>query len=287
MPVFRNKTSHYSTIVDCNGNYSFAFIGDVGKNTKKSEKLRTSIRQSGIKNLINAGDNLYSDVADFFGKASSHLKAKLHHNSYESVWNIWKQLGFNFFATAIGNHYKTISEEIEYFNLPGEFYSNIIPGVVRVIVLNSDNESSAIEQSFFLEKELAEATEPFLFVLYHHPPFTLVRIIHSSKNNFFHTPITPVLMKYKHKITALLLGHEHIALFANFFGIPCLINGAGQSTILWSPSLAHTNAKILWYDTGHPYWVHIHLNLITNTAAFRYMNADNHQTKCQFSIPLR
>jgi hypothetical protein len=39
------------------------------------------------------------------------FKTLLSHRTYEETWDIWRQQGFNFFATAIGNHYKNVEEE--------------------------------------------------------------------------------------------------------------------------------------------------------------------------------
>ena len=84
---------------------TFAVIGDAGLKNKHSEKIRLSIKKSKIKNLILPGDNLY-DLS----------------STYEEVWNDWLEDGFDFSVVALGNHYLSFEEEMNFFNMPGEYF---------------------------------------------------------------------------------------------------------------------------------------------------------------------
>jgi hypothetical protein len=187
---------------------SFAIMGDVGEAGKELDRLRASVKKEQLKNLIMPGDNLYS-------------------GTYQKVWDVWKADGFDFTITAIGNHTDGYAEEVAYFNLPGEYFS-VVKGGARFIVLNSDNTKNIQEQFNFLNKEMAAAKEKLVFLVYHHPTFTLTSKHKWTEKRDFQLKMREFLRQNGQKISAIILGHDHITTFVEFGTIPVILAGAGR-----------------------------------------------------------
>ncbi len=185
-----------------------AIMGDAGRAGAELNKLKASIEKEKITSIIMPGDNLYA-------------------GTYESVWDNWKQSGFKFDVTAIGNHNSGYAKEANYFGMPSEYYSVVKQGA-RFIILNSDNAANVTEQFTWLKKEFAAATEQLIFLVYHHPTFTISKSHTWGEKKSFQLQMRDFLKANHPRITALLLGHDHMSEFVNFGPVPVVIAGSGR-----------------------------------------------------------
>jgi predicted phosphodiesterase len=224
---------------------NFASIGDAGALTHESKMVRESIHSHGVKQLILPGDNLYNHVL----------------YSYEKVWSPWTALGMQFAMVAIGNHNQDYKIETKFFDMPDEFYTKKIDGI-RFIVLNSDNEKRIAEQAVFLEKVLEGTTSPYVFLIYHHPSYTVSSFHNWEEKKEFQLAIRPIIWKYRSKLTALLVGHDHLASLLHFNDLPVILSGAVQE-VRRDTMVDHIDRtdpqnpvviKSAWYFDHTPYW---------------------------------
>ncbi|MEK6774088.1 MAG: metallophosphoesterase [Bdellovibrionota bacterium] len=230
----------FSTHAQTPSYWSLALVGDAGVTGSAIQNLRKSIAQQKVNQVVLLGDNLYSKSQD-----------------YPLVWDPWKQLGFNFFAVAIGNHGKEYKKEIAYFGMPAEFYTLTNNGV-RFIVLNSDNVKKDKEQALFLDTTLNQATEKQIYLIYHHASVTVSDNHSWPEKAPFQNLVRPLIAKYHQKITALLNGHDHVASLLDVSGIPLIVSGATWETL--PPKVINGNdglfqVKTLWNYPGGSYWV--------------------------------
>ncbi len=185
-----------------------AIMGDAGESSLELNQLKDSVKKEGVSSILMPGDNLYS-------------------GSYNSVWNNWKQSAFNFEIVAIGNHNDGYENEIKYFNMPGEYYSVLKDGA-RFIVLNSDNKKNVEAQFAWLRTELLEAKENLIFIVFHHPTFTISKTHTWTEKKDFQLQMRDILKQFGPQITALILGHDHLTEFMNFGSVPVIVAGSGR-----------------------------------------------------------
>lgn len=186
-----------------------AVMGDSGEAGAELDNLRRSLQNENVKSVVMPGDNLYS-------------------GSYSSVWDSWKQNNFRFDVVALGNHNSGYQEEIKYFEMSGEFYS-VVKNGARFIVLNSDNKTSVETQFAWLETEITQVREPLIFLVYHHPTFK-VGYHGWEERKEFQIKMRQFLKIHGAKITALLMGHDHISSFISFGDVPAVIAGSARET---------------------------------------------------------
>lgn len=187
---------------------SLAVMGDSGQASPELDKLKRSVAKEQIQSVVMPGDNLYA-------------------GTYEQVWNSWKSAGFNFDVTAIGNHNGGYPVEVKYFGMLGEYYS-IVKNGARFIVLNSDNKKNVAEQFTFLSKEVLNAKEKLIFIVYHHPTFTVTTSHAWTEKKDFQLKMRDFLKQQGQKISALILGHDHITSFIEFGRVPVILAGSGR-----------------------------------------------------------
>ncbi len=223
----------------------FAVIGDAGALTSGSKTVRESIHRKSVQWLILPGDNLYE-------------------GTYAKIWNPWTSLGMTFAAVALGNHKQSYAEERAFFSLPEEFYEKKM-GAAQFIVLNSDNTHRSAEQSAWLEGVLAATESPYVFLVYHHPSYTVSSFHTWEEKRAFQLTIRPLLLKYRSKITALLVGHDHLATLLHFDDLPVVLSGAVQDVRLDKgvDYVDTTNpqhpihVKTAWYYDHKAYWAQL------------------------------
>ena len=249
--------------------YEFGVIADAGNWNKNTVQVRDAMLRGNVLNLVMAGDNLYEG------------------NSYSAMWDPWLTQGFWFDVTAIGNHNLSYQDEIEYFDMPAEYYSKAYGNAVRFIVLNSDNEKNVNEQMKFLEAELIASQEPFIFLMYHHPTFSLSHLHSWKEKKEFQKAIRPLLKRYRSKITSLILGHDHLALVAHFDDLPVIMNGATQELRRDFPvnrKQSGVKVKTNWFFDRKPYWVKMVVDDVLGTAKFDYIRATDDALRCTVTI---
>ncbi len=247
----------------------YALVGDAGHWNSFTRKVRDAIQGTGILDLVMPGDNLYEG------------------DSYEVPWSPWRSHGFRFPVVAIGNHHGGYAREIAYFNLPGEYYSvRPEPGVL-FIVLNSNHQKIANEQARFLEQELSSSRESLIFVVFHHPLVTLTENHEWTEKEVFHRATTPILLKHRNKITALLLGHDHIAAWFDVGGLPTFVSGATHEAL--DPGPAPTiqrglRVKERFIGPAVPQWIKLNTDAPKKTAVFEIVRADTGDMECRVTL---
>ncbi len=191
-------------------NLQFALVGDAGRLNDNSKILRESLKSYKNFDLVMPGDNLYA-------------------GTYESVWNPWIQDGFRFPVVALGNHNQSYIAEIAFFKMPGEYFSKkYLNDQIQYIVLNSDNTRNVAEQMTWFEKEISASTSKQIYIMFHHPSRTVAS--HSwTEKKAFHQKLLPIINKYRSKVSALIIGHDHIAGLLHFNNLPVIISGSTQS----------------------------------------------------------
>lgn len=239
----------------------FAIIGDAGRINKNSQSVMKSILQLGVNQLIMPGDNLYS-------------------STYEKVWKSWQDKQFDFSVVAIGNHNSGYAAEINYFQMPGEYYKKTI-GFADFLVLNSDNTKNISAQMTWLEKELQKTTSKNVFLVYHHPTYTISQAHTWDEKKAFQLELRKLLKKYRSKITALLLGHDHLASVIHFGDLPVILSGAVQEVRKDVPVNYVSDGvriKTAWYFDHTPHWAQ--LTVTSTGATVDFVKAQTNQVVC-------
>lgn len=246
----------------------FAIAADAGKTTDNSAAARASMERADTFDLILPGDNLYT-------------------STYSDVWTPWTDRGFRFAVTAIGNHNAGYAAEMRFFEMPGEYYAKPFGSSVRFIVLNSDNVSNARDQAAFLDRELAAAREPFIFLVYHHPTYTLSHFHNWEEKRDFQLAVRPVIARYRSKITALLLGHDHLALLAHYNDLPVVIAGAIWETRSDTPvNNTQDGVRVTtnWFYDGQAHWASLVVDEQDNQAVVQFIRSRDNSLQCEARI---
>ena len=144
---------------------------------------------------------------------------------YTDVWGPWLSENLKPFVVGLGNHHRSIEEEIDFFNMPGKYYS-VVEQSIRFIVLDSETLTDLDEQANFLEQELETSKETFNVIVYHHPSATVSYRHGWKEREAFHLKVKPIFDKYEEKINLIINGHDHIASLFTFGEIPVVVSGA-------------------------------------------------------------
>ena len=243
--------------------HQFALLGDAGENNNHIERVFKSLEQTEVRRLVLLGDQLYK------------LK-----KTYAQVWDRWKLAGFQFEVVTLGNHHTTYAEEMAYFEMPAEFYAKAISPQIKFLVLNSDNEQTVDEQMKWFENELASATEKFVFVVYHHPSLTMHRTHKWKEKEQFQIRARELLERYRSKVTALLVGHDHIATMMEYGDLPVILSGATQDIRFGFPPEGRQEGIEItnhWYFDFHSYWVRLTIDDETDAAQVEFVRAKDSQ----------
>lgn len=243
-------------------------MGDAGVWNQHSESVRNSLMQDKVMDIIMPGDNIYDP-----------------NQTYHDVWKNWMEVGFRFPIVALGNHSHSYEDEMRYFGMPGEFYTKVI-GEMKFIVLNSDNKNTVREQAEFLQQELESASEKFIFLVYHHPPFNLR---HSWQERAeFQLATRPIILKNQKKITAILVGHDHIASLVEMDQIPVIVSGAAFESFeipYQNHSMDGIQVKTLWSSKGKFfYWTRMDVDDEEGTVWINFVSNDQRRVKCSVRI---
>ncbi len=256
---------HFTSCVTTQ-NQQFALVGDAGRWNNNTQVLKDSLKSYKTFHLVMPGDNLYE-------------------GTYNKAWNPWIQDGFRFPVVALGNHNDTYQKEIAFFNMPGEYFSKkFTDGQLQYIVLNSDNTKNISEQMTWLENELAVSTAKQIYLVYHHPSRTIASHTWGEKKAF-HEKLVPIVNKHRSKITALIIGHDHIAALIHFNNLPVIISGSTQNPRTERPvnnvQSGITVRTDLHYDS-EPYWVQQIVN--NNNSDFVFIRAKDNKVMCKANI---
>ena len=221
----------------------FGLAADAGRWNANSEATRDSMLKLHVHRLVMAGDNIYEP-----------------HKSYAEAWKHWTEKGFTFDVVAIGNHTLGYGAEIDFFKMPSEYYAKVYPGI-RFLVLNSDNTKNVKEQLHWLEGELKSAREPLVFVVLHHPTYTISTQGHLwTEKKVLQEGLRKLLHEHRSHVTALIAGHDHLAVLARAGDLPIVISGAIQETrkdMQVDQDEQGTHVKTLYYFGTVPTWVRL------------------------------
>lgn len=243
----------------------FAIIGDAGRINKNSQMVMNSILFHGVNRLVMPGDNLYS-------------------STYQKVWKSWQDHQFEFSVVAIGNHNAGYSTEINYFQMPGEFYKKSL-GYADFLVLNSDNTKNISAQMEWLDKELQSTSSKNIFLVYHHPSYTISQAHTWTEKKAFQLELLKRLKKYRSKITALIVGHDHLASLIHFGDLPVILSGAVQEVRKDSPVNYVSNGTLIktaWYFDHSPHWARLEVS--STGALVHFVKAQNNQVVCTVQL---
>ena len=249
---------------------SFGVLSDAGKDNKNTRLVRESMMKTSVREMVMAGDNVY-----------------LPHESYSEPWGPWKVAGFVFEVVAIGNHNLGYEKEISYFQLPGEFYSKTYDNEVRFIVLNSDNQSSGLQQAEWLDQELRAANEPFVFLVYHHPTYTLTREHSWREKEAFQKAVRPVIWKNRERLTSLIVGHDHLAEMVHFNDLPVIVSGAAwemRSDLQPDNKQSGVSVVTEWTFDRTPHWARLDTDLQSGVATVHFIKAKGNKEVCTVRI---
>ncbi|HUP58673.1 MAG TPA: hypothetical protein VM598_14540 [Bdellovibrionota bacterium] len=249
------------------GVLEFAIVGDAGDWNAGARRVRDSIAASGVTALVLPGDNLYNPVT-----------------GYARTWQPWTDSGLRFEVVAIGNHHGGYEKEAAFFGMPAEWYAKSYENIVRFIVLNSDNEGAADAQSRWLDRELTTATEPFVFLVYHHPTYTVSNRHKWEEKKKFQLPLrTSLLWKHRSKLTGLIVGHDHLATVVHFNDLPVFLSGAVKDVREDRPVDYLDGAvkvKTAWYFDHTEHWAKLGFDPATKTAIVEWVRAKDSKVTC-------
>lgn len=250
----------------------FGVIGDTGFWNKRTEMIRDNMLKRGISHLVLPGDNLYEEAS-----------------GYEDVWSHWSKYKFSFSVVALGNHVSTFGEEKRFFAIPAECYSRSFGNSVRFIVMNSENPLNVETQARWLDRELANSTEPVIYVVYHRPSRTVNGPIHGhtwrQQENFQNAIFSKILAR-RDKVTAVLVGHDHVASLVHIGNIPFLVSGAtwSHSPGRWVDTMDEgISVKSAWVFRGGAHWLMLENSSdgsLDKRARFSFIRAKDNRVVC-------
>lgn len=263
--------SYFVTINIYAADLQFGLLGDAGRWNNNTQMLLNSMNKANVKKIVMPGDNLYE-------------------GTYEQQWGPWKKSGFTFDVIALGNHNQSYASEIKYFQMPGEYFAiEYAEGDVQFLVLNSDNTKNVDEQMTWLKTKLESSKAQQIYLVYHHPTFKVASHDWTEKKQF-QLKIRPILKAYREKLTALILGHDHITALMHFDSLPVIISGCTQSPRNETPVNNVQDGvpvKTALHLDGEPYWV---LQQATSkvldaaTSEFYFIRGKDSKTVCRATI---
>ncbi len=240
-----------------------AVMGDAGLAGSELNALKNSVITEKVTSIVMLGDNLYK-------------------GSYELVWDNWKQSGLSFDITAIGNHTNGYAQEVQYFNMPGEYYSKVKDGA-RFIVLNSDNTNTVSQQFSWLNQEIKQVTEKLVFLVYHHPTYSVTNKHSWTEKKEFQLQMREFLKKNSLRITALFLGHDHMSQFLMFGSVPVVIAGSGRESRNEAPvSFTENSVKIetKFMAPSQPHWGLLEISAGATEATVTFVRVADQKRSC-------
>lgn len=245
----------------------FAVVGDAGLWNSNSQSLLASIVKFDAKKMVMPGDNIYS-------------------GTYEKAWTPWKNAGITFDVVAIGNHHLGYANEVKYFGMPGEYFAkSYLNGEVLFLVLNSDNTKTVNEQMAWFETQLKATAAKQVYVVYHHPSLTIGEHKWTEKKAF-QIKMRALLKTYRNKVTAVIVGHDHVAALINFDNLPVIVSGSAQSPDKGSPVnnvQEGIQVKSPIYLSAQPYWVQ-QITSGGDSAEFNFIRAKDNKVLCKAVI---
>jgi hypothetical protein len=247
---------------------TFGIAGDAGAWNSNAQAAQASMIKLGVSRLILPGDNLYDEWS----------------GNYNKPWDPWVAKGFTFDAVAIGNHNAGYAKEMAYFKMPSEYFSVTHKGQAKFIVLNSDNDKTAAAQAAFLEREIKNSSEPLIFTVFHHPSYTVSADHSWDEKKNFQLAVRKVIWANRSKLTALIVGHDHLASLIHFNDLPVILSGAIQDVrndVMINNVQDGVSVKGAFYFEGVPYWARLKITKDKpNEATVDFIRSSDSRISC-------
>jgi tartrate-resistant acid phosphatase type 5 len=223
----------------------FAAIGDFGYTSRSEQEVATLVDSWKPEFVITLGDNNY-DLGE--GKTIDANIGQYYHayiGDYQGKYGSGATV--NQFFPSLGNHdlYTGNGQPyFAYFTLPGnERYYDFVRGNVHFYVLNSDplepdGITSTSVQAQWLQQRLAQSTEIWKIVYFHHAAYS------SGPHG------STVAMQWPFRAwgaSAVISGHDHHYERILTDGIPFFVNGLGGRSI-YQTYTPVPNSKIRYSD---------------------------------------
>ncbi|MBF0362789.1 MAG: hypothetical protein HQK49_17350 [Oligoflexia bacterium] len=141
------------------------------------------------------------------------------------------------------------------------------------------------------DKQLEDATEKIILITFHHPPADVGPKHSWKERKEFMLKLVPVLKKFKNKISSILVGHEHVATFVDFDGIPLFVSPSsvkprtGKYYNEFIPELGvNVVSKWVYNDNKNRYWLKTDIDTDNDSLIFNYINIQNNISECSVLI---
>ncbi len=225
------------------GTMRFAVIGDYGSGSSNERDVANLVNSWNPDLVITMGDNNYSS-----GAASTIDKniGQFYHQyiaPYQGTYGAGAST--NAFWPSLGNHdwmTTNAAPYLSYFTLPGnERYYDFVQGPVHFYALDSDSHepdgnSATSVQGQWLQTRLAQATEPWKLVYFHHAPYS------SGAEHGSNTRLQWPFQAWG--ASAVLSGHDHDYERLLVNGFPYFVNGlGGESLYSFGPPVAGSQVR--------------------------------------------
>jgi len=213
----------FSNLILGQSNVKFAMIGDYGKAGPNELAVSNLVKSWNPEFVITVGDNNYElghqDTIDM------NIGQYYHEFIFPYIGSYGPGDTVNRFFPALGNHDWNTSSALpylNYFTLPGnERYYDFIKGDIHFFVIDSDNrepdgrDSNSI-QGQWLKNKLAQSSQKWNIVYFHHPPYC--------------SNVSTTIMRLPFKrwgATTVLAGHIHYYERLNIDNFTYIVNGLG------------------------------------------------------------
>jgi hypothetical protein len=137
----------------------------------------------------------------------------------------------------------------------------------------------------WLEEQLKNSTAQQIYLVYHHPSLTIGEHKWTEKKDF-QIKMRALLKAYRNKITAVIVGHDHLANLIYFDSLPVIVSGSTQSPDRL-PAINNVQegiqVKTEIHLSGIPYWVQQVTNG-GNTSEFIFIRAKDNKVMCKAVI---
>jgi len=210
----------------------FAAIGDYGKAGPAELAVSNLVKSWNPDFIITLGDNNYPS-----GEQTT-IDSNIGQYYHEFIYPYFGSFGvgdtMNRFFPSMGNHDWDTAGAIpylNYFTLPGnERYYDFIKGNIHFFIIGSDpREPDGIDsnsiQAQWLKSQLAQSSEKWNIIYFHHPPYSS-SIVHGSH------PIVQWPFK-SWGATTVLSGHDHLYERINIDNFTYFVNGLGGYPLIY------------------------------------------------------
>lgn len=236
-------------IGDAHWDGEFATAPPVGKDVPFSFIVVGDSRD-GIEQHRRIVERMSQEVPDFILGTGDMVDEGFRLDQWQQFFDVENAtLRDNVYFPALGNHDRqgrgrTADTYRAYFSVPEnggdtERYYAFTYAAARFLVLDSNEYSFALtDQTAWLERELASAREDatikHIFIVMHHPPFSIS--LHGG-NVDLRERWTPLFEKYN--VTCVFAGHDHVYERAEYNGLRYFVSGGGGAPLY--PRKPHPN----------------------------------------------